>query len=94
MKLGGVRKSSAASAFLPVDASGSKLFERGHRLKNGVIAHWSGARRNASDGGRPEATNQGTPIDGGQTVQSRLIFGLRGQSNPNEAAAPLWAFGE
>jgi hypothetical protein len=32
-----------------------KLPERGHRLKNGIIAHWSGARerRNASDGGRP-----------------------------------------
>ena len=43
-------------------------FERGHRLKNGIIAHWSGAReyRNASDGGRPEATNYGTPIDGRQ----------------------------
>jgi hypothetical protein len=41
----------------------SQLFERGHRLKNGIIAHWSGARerRNAGDG-RPEATNQGPPI--------------------------------
>jgi hypothetical protein len=41
-------------------------FKRGHRLKNRV-AHWSGARerRNASDRGRSEATNQGTPIDGG-----------------------------
>jgi hypothetical protein len=46
----------------------SQLFERGHRLKNRVIAHWSGARkrRNAGDGGRTEATNHGTPIDGGQ----------------------------
>jgi hypothetical protein len=47
----------------------SQLFERGHRLKNGIIAYWSGAREcwNASDGGRPEAANQGTTIDGRQT---------------------------
>jgi hypothetical protein len=42
-----------------------KLFERGHRLKNGVIAQRNRAseRRDTSDGGRPEATNQGTAID-------------------------------